>query len=157
MTDASIQGNCPACAIAAGSSPTPIVSETPAFVAFLDPDPVRRGHLRVIPRAHHASFNDLPVALARQMLTFAEYLADAQRRVFQVDRVGFLFAAKPAGHAAVQLVPLLSAGDVIARRSGLGSRPQLDHTASLVDLDLARTARLLRRRLLAAERMGAIP
>ena len=118
MSEETSRGGYPSCAIAAGHSPGPIVVETPAFLARLDPEPIRRGHLQIIPRAHFPCFNALPPALARDLLAVAEDLAEVQRSVFQVDRVGFLFPAERGGHAEIHLVPLLSAGDVVARRFG---------------------------------------
>ena len=157
MTDPSPQGRCPSCAVAAGEVPAHIVTETPAFLAFLEPDPIRRGHLQVSPRAHFACFNALPDVLARDLLLLAEHLTSAQRRIFRVDRVGFLFPAEAVSHACVHLVPLLSAGDIASRRFGAAVKAVDDAESKPINLDLARTARSLRGGLLGTEGMGAMP
>ena len=157
MTQEFTYEDCPACAAAAGRAPAQIVTENPAFLAFLDPDPIRRGHLQVVQRAHFSSFNALPDALARDLLTLAERLAQAQRSVFQVDRVGFLFPAESGSYGAVHLVPLLSAGDVIGRRSAGRAGDALRSDSEPVDLELARNARRLRHCLLSAESRDALP
>ncbi len=148
-----VRGGCPSCAISAGES-AHVVLQTAQFVAFLDPAPIRPGHLRIVPRAHYPHFNALPPSLAEDMLNLGQRLAAAQRAVFKVDRVGFLFPAggephtRPPAcgpHAQLEVVPLLSAGDVTARRRGA------DKDAGACAADLARAAGLLRRELAAAE------
>jgi len=153
-----VRGGCPSCAIAAGESPAHVVLETAQFVAFLDTAPIRPGHLRIVPRAHYPHFNALPPSLAEELLNLGQRLATAQRAVFKVDRVGFLFplSAEPhagppvcGAHAQLEGVPLLSAGDVTARR-GAAARCA-DQDAGACAADLARAAGLLRRELAAPE------
>lgn len=139
------RGGCLFCAIAAGQTPAHIVHESERLVAFLDSAPIRPGHLRIVPREHHPHFNALPPLLADELLNMGQRLAEAQRAVFKVDRVGFLFPAGGEPHAQVEVVPLLSAGDVTGRRAPDGE-PSRPSTA-----DLARAAGLLRRELAAAE------
>jgi histidine triad (HIT) family protein len=130
---------CPICAIAAGRAAAHIVYEDDRLVAFLDIAPIRPGHLQIVPRAHFPHFNALPTALAGALLTLGQRLADGQRAAFRVDRVGFLFPAGEASHAQLHAVPLLSAGDVTARRTSGG--------AGTSAAELAQAARLLRREL----------
>jgi histidine triad (HIT) family protein len=46
---------CIFCRIAAGEIPADVVHQTPGALAFLDRNPVSRGHVLVIPRAHATS------------------------------------------------------------------------------------------------------
>lgn len=55
---------CVFCKIIAGDIPSARVLETDDAVAFLDIHPVNRGHVLVVPRAHHANLAELPEALA---------------------------------------------------------------------------------------------
>lgn len=130
---------CPFCAVAAGRTAAHIVYEDDRLVAFLDSAPIRPGHLQIVPRTHFPHFNALPTALAGALLTLGQRLAGAQRAAFRVDRVGFLFPAGEASHAQLHAVPLLSAGDVIARRAPGAVCPPA--------AELAQAARLLRREL----------
>lgn len=145
VEDPAVQGGCLSCAIAAGESPAHVVLETAQFVAFLDPAPIRPGHLRIVPREHYPHFNALPPSLADELLNLGQRLAVAQRAAFKVDRVGFLFPARGEPHAQVHAVPLLSAGDVTARRAPTGAPP--DRSAA----ELAQAAGLLRWELAALE------
>ena len=149
--------DCPFCGIAAGRHPAHIIAESPDLLAFLDADPIRSGHLQIMPRAHFPSFNALPEGLAREMLDLGERLARLQRAVFAVDRVGFLFAGGEFPHAHTHLVPLLSAGDVTARRRR--TSPALDARGAgrPPAPELAVTAWRLRRELSSAVRMVAMP
>lgn len=157
MTEANPSGDCPFCAVSAGRLPAHIVAETPRLLAVLDGDPIRPGHLRIIPREHYPHFNALPVALARELLGLGERLAAVQRSVFQVDRVVFLFPAGGAAHAQVQAVPLLSAGDVAARRPAALRQGDLVERPRPPDAELAALAARLGDALLAVEGRGAMP
>ncbi|WP_193370380.1 HIT family protein [Pelagibius marinus] len=158
------QGGCPFCAIAAGRAPAPIVHQSDRLVAFLDSAPIRPGHLRIIPRGHFPHFNALPPDLARALLDLGQRLAEAQRAVFKVDRVGFPFRAGEAPPARGQGAPLLAAGDVPAPRpKALG---QGTTTGGPSGEALAAAAFRLSRSLVAAEDnagrlaaggMGAMP
>ena len=53
---------CIFCRIAAGEIPADVVHQTPSAVAFLDRNPVSRGHVLVIPRAHATSLPALDPA-----------------------------------------------------------------------------------------------
>lgn len=156
MTDSPQRGahdGCPSCALAAGHAPLHLVHADDRLVAVIEAAPIRPGHLRIVPRLHYPHFNALPADLAREMLDLAERLAAVQRQVFRVDRVGFLFPAGGEPHAQVEAVPLLSAGDVAARRSRAARPPE----ASPPQADLAALAERLRRGLTAADGIGAMP
>jgi histidine triad (HIT) family protein len=52
---------CVFCAVIAGSTPSFVVLDEPAVVAFLDTRPVFKGHVLVVPRTHLETLTDLPV------------------------------------------------------------------------------------------------
>ncbi len=147
MIPSAVTGACLFCAIAAGRAPAHIVHETRHLVAFLDTAPIRPGHLRVMPRDHSPHFNALPAELAPELLTLGQRLADAQRAVFKVDRVGFLFPAGGVPHAHVDVVPLLSAGDVAARRPIAGRQAPSQDPPGVAGRALAAAAAALARGL----------
>jgi histidine triad (HIT) family protein len=53
---------CAFCSIVCRETPATIVAEDEAAVAFLDARPVFKGHVLVVPRAHHATLLDVPPA-----------------------------------------------------------------------------------------------
>jgi histidine triad (HIT) family protein len=55
-----MDSNCVFCRIVAGQIPALKVYETDAVVAFLDINPIEKGHTLVISKAHHATLMDTP-------------------------------------------------------------------------------------------------
>ncbi|MFV0532920.1 MAG: HIT family protein [Cumulibacter sp.] len=64
--------DCAFCAIIAGAERAEIVLDEPAVIAFLDRRPVFHGHTLVVPRAHHATFADLPPDVMPPVLEAAQ-------------------------------------------------------------------------------------
>jgi histidine triad (HIT) family protein len=56
--------HCIFCKIADGAIPAAKVLETAEAVAFLDINPVNRGHTLLVPKAHHAHLSEVPEAVA---------------------------------------------------------------------------------------------
>lgn len=115
-TKSSAAGGCLFCAIAAGQAPAHIVHADERIVAFLDLRPIRAGHVQIVPRDHYPYFNDLPPDLAAAILHLGQRLAEVQRAIYGVRRVGFLFSGGDIPHAHAHVVPLVSAGDITSRR-----------------------------------------
>lgn len=68
---------CTFCAIVAGREPATVVLDDDVAVAFLDVHPVFKGHTLVVPRAHHETLPDLPVALVGPLFERARRVAAA--------------------------------------------------------------------------------
>ena len=64
MSDHPHDPQCIFCKIVRGEIPSATVLETADAVAFLDINPVNRGHVLLVPRAHHANLAELPDDLA---------------------------------------------------------------------------------------------
>lgn len=67
--------DCVFCSIVAGETPADIVLDEPDLLAFLDQRPVFKGHVLLVPRAHHATLLDLPAVLRDPFLAAAQRLA----------------------------------------------------------------------------------
>ncbi|HIW79862.1 MAG TPA: HIT domain-containing protein, partial [Candidatus Bilophila faecipullorum] len=57
------QADCIFCRIARGDIPSTSVYETDELLAFLDINPVSKGHTLVVPKAHMEALFDMPSAL----------------------------------------------------------------------------------------------
>ncbi|MFN8147601.1 MAG: HIT domain-containing protein [Candidatus Nanopelagicales bacterium] len=79
MTSSASQ-DCVFCAIAEGRSDASLVHEDDQVVAFLDLNPVTRGHLLVVPRTHAVGFEDLDQDLGAHVWSVGHDLARALRR-----------------------------------------------------------------------------
>ena len=71
--------DCAFCGIASSAAAVNpgIVLDEPEVVAFLDIRPVFKGHVLVMPRAHHVTFPDLPDDLLRPLFSAAQRVARA--------------------------------------------------------------------------------
>ncbi|KQY46718.1 HIT family protein [Cellulomonas sp. Root137] len=71
---------CIFCAIVAGRAEASVVYEDETVVAFMDLEPVTRGHLLVVPRKHAVGLEDLDRATSAQVWSVGHDLARALRR-----------------------------------------------------------------------------
>lgn len=107
---------CLFCNIGRGRIGPSIVFENDRLLAFLDISPIRRGHVQIIPRAHFGYFEDLPEELAGEIVILGQRIARAQKRLYGVDRVGFLFTGSDISHAHAHVVPMVEKTDITSRR-----------------------------------------
>lgn len=77
MSQSPRDSNCVFCKIAAGEIPSTRVFETDEAIAFLDINPVNKGHILIIPRAHYARVLDLPDDLSAHIGSLLPRLARA--------------------------------------------------------------------------------
>ena len=89
MTPPSSSSACVFCAILRGDQPAAFVfgdrpdADDPSdrFAAFLDVRPLFKGHVLVVPRAHHETLPDLPSDLVGPLFAHAQRLAAAMEDV----------------------------------------------------------------------------
>ena len=102
---------CLFCRIARGESPSSVVYQDDACMAFMDLYPVRPGHLLVIPRRHAVHLRDLPAADQAHLFAVAMWLMEAQRAAgYAADAANLLVNDGPAAgqqvpHVHLHLVP----------------------------------------------------
>lgn len=93
---------CVFCPIVAGRAEASVVHEDEVAIAFLDLNPVTRGHLLVVPRAHGSGLEEIDVATGAHVWSVALRIARALRRSsLQPDGVNLLLCD---GEAAFQTV-----------------------------------------------------
>lgn len=110
------------CAIVAGRAPASIVYRDRTTLAFMDVNPVRPGHVLVIPAAHRAQIWDLGEAESAAVYRRLPALASALKAAVAADAVTiFSLNGRAAGqtvfHLHFHLVPV-HAGDPLLRRRG---------------------------------------
>jgi histidine triad (HIT) family protein len=131
--------DCVFCAIAAGESPAHLVAEDERTMAFMDIDPLVRGHVLVIPRAHAARLWEVPPDDGHALMRATQRVADAVNRAFQPDGVNLFHATGEAAGQTVFHVHL----HVVPRWFDDGFRPPIIPERGL-DLDLATPAAEIR-------------
>lgn len=135
---------CLFCAVAAGTVPAVRLHEDDDLVAFLDIHPLRPGHALIIPRAHHAYFEALPPALASAVMALGQRIARAQKAVWGVPKVAFLFTGNDIAHAHAHLVPMVRGDDITSRRFIVEERLTFRNVARAGEAELAEAAGLIR-------------
>lgn len=108
--------DCVFCSIVAGETPADVVLETDDLLAFLDRRPVFKGHVLVVPKAHHVTLPDLPAGLRDPFLAAAQRLATAM-----VEGLGAQGSFVAMNNTVSQSVPHLHC-HVVPRTKGDGLR-----------------------------------
>ena len=135
---------CLFCRIARGSIPAHLVYESPRLVAFLDIQPIRPGHVLIVPREHFPYFDALPSELAHEVLHLGQKLAPVLRRQWGVERVGFMFTGTDVPHAHAHVLPLVAPTDITSRRYIAEEQLTFRPAPRAPDPELAATAALLK-------------
>lgn len=109
--------------IIAGEIPAYTIAENDRFYAFLDIFPLREGHVLVVPKTETDKLFDLPAEYLRELLVFAQPIAQAIERTFPCNRCGISVIGLEVPHAHVHLVPIDSADDLNFTRPKLKLSP----------------------------------
>lgn len=98
--------------IVAGEIPCHKVAEDQEFFAFLDINPVAKGHTLVIPKQETDYIFDLEDPLLGRMMAFAKRVARAQEAVIPCKRVGVAVMGLEVPHAHIHLIPITKESDM---------------------------------------------
>lgn len=98
--------------IVAGEIPCHKVAEDEEFFAFLDINPVAKGHTLVIPKKEIDYIFDLEDALLGRMMAFAKRVARAQEATIPCKRVGVAVMGLEVPHAHIHLIPMTKESDM---------------------------------------------
>lgn len=98
--------------IAAGEIPSYKCAENDKFYAFLDINPLTKGHTLVIPRREVDYFFDMNDDELVEMIVFAKKVAIAIKKAFPCRKVGMAVLGLEVAHAHIHLVPMQSEGDM---------------------------------------------
>lgn len=98
--------------IVAGEIPSYKVAESDDFYAFLDINPVAKGHVLVIPKREEDYFFDLSDEELAGIMAFAKRVAKAIKASFPCNRVGVSVIGIDVPHAHVHLVPITTGKEI---------------------------------------------
>lgn len=99
--------------IAAGDIPSYKCAENEKFYAFLDINPLVKGHTLIIPRREVDYIFDLTDEELAEMTVFAKKVAAAIKRAFPCIKVGMAVLGLEVPHAHIHLVPMNSEKDML--------------------------------------------
>lgn len=123
--------------IVAGEIPSYKIAETDKFFAFLDINPLVKGHTLVIPKQEVDYIFDLSDEDLAAIHVFAKKIAVAIKKAFPCRKVGEAVLGLEVPHAHIHLVPMQSEKDLIF------SNPKL----KLTDEELQAVAEAIRAQL----------
>ncbi|MGI6231662.1 MAG: HIT family protein [Prevotella sp.] len=98
--------------IAAGEIPSFKCAENDKFYAFLDINPVVKGHTLVIPRAEIDYIFDMSDENLAEFEVFSKKVARAIRQAFPCKKVAQVVLGLEVPHAHIHLMPINSEADV---------------------------------------------
>ena len=98
--------------IVAGEIPSYKCAENEQFYAFLDINPLAKGHTLVIPKREVDYFFDLTDEEIAAMQVFAKHVAEAIKEVLPCRKVGQAVLGLEVPHAHIHLVPMQSEADM---------------------------------------------
>jgi histidine triad (HIT) family protein len=98
--------------IARGEIPSYKVAENDKYFAFLDINPVVKGHVLVIPKEETDYLFDLSDDELGGIMVFAKKVAKALKQAIPCKRVGIAVIGLDVPHAHIHLIPLQDANDI---------------------------------------------
>lgn len=98
--------------IVQGDIPSYKCAENEEFYAFLDINPITKGHTLVIPKREVDYFFDLSDEELSRMIVFSKRVARAIENVFPCKKVGMTVLGLDVPHAHIHLAPLQSEMDM---------------------------------------------
>lgn len=110
--------------IAAGEIPSYKCAENDKFYAFLDINPLVKGHTLVIPRREVDYIFDLTDEELAEMTVFAKQVAAAIKRAFPCIKVGMAVLGLEVPHAHIHLIPMNSEKDMLFTNPKLKLMPE---------------------------------
>lgn len=95
-----------------GKIPGNFVWKDDKAVAFLTIQPIRQGHVLVVPREEIDQWSDLPVDLAAHLMQVSHKIANGLKVAYPATRVGLMIAGLEVPHTHIHLVPMDSMDDL---------------------------------------------
>ncbi|MFT4222561.1 HIT family protein [Dysgonomonas sp.] len=98
--------------IVAGEIPSYKVAEDEDFFAFLDINPMSKGHTLVIPKKEIDYLFDLDDDMLKDMTAFSKKVAKAIEKAIPCKRVGMMVIGMEVPHAHIHLIPINKESDM---------------------------------------------
>ncbi len=108
--------NCLFCQIGAKVIDSVVLWEDEDILVFLDIRPIREGHCQIIPKKHFETFETLPPELAGKIINVGQKIAKHLKKVYEVERVAFIFTGNDIPHTHAHVLPMQERTDVTSAR-----------------------------------------
>ncbi len=122
--------------IIAGEIPCYKVAEDTNFFAFLDINPLAKGHTLVVPKLEEDYIFDLDDQMLSGMMIFAKRVATKIKEQVECKRVAVVVLGLEVPHAHIHLIPINSEKDVDFHREKLKLSPdEFKNIAKLIAIE----------------------
>lgn len=119
--------------IASGEIPSWKIAEDSRFYAFLDINPISKGHTLVIPKKETDYIFDMESEEFTSLFAFAQKVAIAIKVVIPCKRVGIAVLGMEVAHAHIHLIPLNSESDLDFKKEKLKfSTSEMEQISNLI-------------------------
>ncbi len=95
-----------------GEIPSYKIAEDRNYYAFLDINPLTKGHTLVVPKTEVDYLFDMDENMLAGMMVFARHIARAIGRAVPCKRVGVAVLGLEVPHAHIHLIPINELGDI---------------------------------------------
>lgn len=110
--------------IVAGDIPCYKIAENDQFFAFLDINPLAKGHTLVIPKQETDYLFDLDDEQYKDLFLFAKKIAAAIKKTIPCRKVGIAVVGLEVAHAHIHLIPLNDVYDIDFKKEKLKLEPE---------------------------------
>jgi histidine triad (HIT) family protein len=116
-----------------GEIPGTFVWRDEYCVAFLSINPLRPGHVLVVPREEIDHWIDCPAPLRDHLLEVAQVIGSALHEIHRSEKVGLMIAGLEVPHLHIHLVPIDGVSDLdFANAAESVDRDELDAEAAAI-------------------------
>ncbi len=116
-----------------GEIPSHKIAENDDFLAFLDINPLAKGHTLVIPKKEVDYIFDLDGSTYQNLWSFAKDVAKKIEKVIPCERIGTAVIGLEVPHAHIHLIPINSVSDINFSREKLSlSQEELAEIAAKI-------------------------
>ena len=102
-----------------GEIPCYKIAEDDKFFAFMDINPVSKGHTLVVPKKEVDYIFSLGDAELGEMMVFAKKVAAAIEKAMPCKRIGVAVIGLEVPHAHIHLIPIVEEGDMDFKKEHL--------------------------------------
>ena len=110
--------------IVAGEIPCYKVAEDDRYLAFLDINPLAKGHTLVIPKKETDYIFDIEDEEYQGLFLFAKKVARSLKKCIQCEKIGVAVIGLEVAHAHIHLVPINGIYDIDFRKPKLKLTPE---------------------------------
>jgi histidine triad (HIT) family protein len=107
-----------------GEIPSYKIAENDKFYAFLDINPVAKGHTLVIPKEEIDYLFDIEDELFQEFFLFAKKVAIGLKKAVPCEKVGVAVIGLEILHAHIHLIPLHTMDDINFSKPKLKLKPE---------------------------------